>query len=57
MLSSDRIEEFILTLKPYNHLETPDSISIDMKVKSHDYSYKSDMDWKIDEVFSDTISY
>lgn len=50
MFSSDRVEEFILTIKSYNHLETPDSISIEMKIKSHDYAYKSDMDWKIDEV-------
>lgn len=38
-----------MTLKSYNPLEANDSISIEVKIKSHDYSYKSEMDWIIDE--------
>lgn len=49
LFNTDRTEEFILTIKPYSNLESPDSISIHLKSKTHDYSYKSDVEWKIDE--------
>jgi hypothetical protein len=44
------VETFILTLKPYNPLETHDSITMHLKVKSHDYLYKTEFDWRISEV-------
>lgn len=50
-LSSEKTQEFILNLKPYSHLATNDSITIKMRVVAHDYQYKDDLDWYIDEVY------
>jgi len=34
------METFILTLKPYNYLDSHESITIKLKIKNHDYTYK-----------------
>lgn len=39
-----------MNLKPYSHLATNDSVVVSIRVVCHDYSYKDELDWYIDEV-------
>ncbi|CAK67987.1 unnamed protein product (macronuclear) [Paramecium tetraurelia] len=49
IFSNERQQDFILNLKPYSHLATNDSVVVSIRVVCHDYSYKDELDWYIDE--------
>ena len=57
-LTQDEELELVVAVKPYNPIESHDAISVDMKIKVCDYSYKSQYDLEVtDSLLVDANQY